>query len=64
HLLRGKKVTRSGLEDIPDIGPKTAQKLLKHFGSAQGVREASQEELAAVVGGKMAEKVKNGSNNL
>jgi excinuclease ABC subunit C len=41
---------RSELEQIPGVGEKTVQKLLKHFGSLEGVRQASEEELAAVVG--------------
>lgn len=60
HLLRGKNVTRSGLEDIPGIGPKTAQKLLKAFGSAQKVKEAGREELETVIGKKAAEKICSG----
>jgi excinuclease ABC subunit C len=62
HLLREKNVTRSGLEDIPGIGPKTAQKLLKHFGSAQKVKEAGREELEKVAGKKAAEKLMTGRN--
>lgn len=50
HKLREKKVKASGLEDIKGIGPKTAQKLLKAFGSAQRVKEASREELEKAVG--------------
>lgn len=57
HKLREKKVSKSGLEDIKGIGPKTAQKLLKEFGSAQRVREASGEELAAIIGARTAEKI-------
>jgi excinuclease ABC subunit C len=57
HKLREKKVSHSGLEDIRGIGPKTAQKLLKAFGSAQKVREASLEELEQVVGGRVARKI-------
>ncbi len=54
HKLREKKVSKSDLEDIKGIGPKTAQKLLKAFGSAKKVREASREELERVVGKKAA----------
>jgi excinuclease ABC subunit C len=38
------------LEEIPGIGPKRRQALLKHFGSLEGIRQASLEELAAVAG--------------
>lgn len=48
----------SELEQIPGIGPKRLQKLLRHFGSARGVREATEEELAAVVGPATARKIR------
>jgi excinuclease ABC subunit C len=47
---RGAARLRSELESIPGIGPKTVKKLLERFGSAQRVRQASEEELAKVVG--------------
>src|SRR5205807_5563282 len=40
----------SELHDIPGIGPKTVEKLLRTFGSLERVRQASAEELAKVVG--------------
>ena len=48
--LREKKALTSTLEEIPGIGPKRRQALLKHFGSLEGIRQASLEELAAVPG--------------
>lgn len=48
--LRGKDSTRSLLDDIPGIGPKRRQALLKQFGSLDGIRSASVEDLAAVPG--------------
>lgn len=33
---RSKRTVRTALEDIPGIGPSTAQKLLKRFGSIKG----------------------------
>jgi len=48
--LREKKTLTSTLEEIPGIGPKRRQALLKHFGSFEGIRQASLEELAAVAG--------------
>jgi excinuclease ABC subunit C len=48
--LRRKSRTRSSLEDIPGIGPKRRQSLLKHLGSLRRVRAASLDELAAVPG--------------
>ena len=49
---------RSELEQIPGVGEKTVQKLLKHFGSLERVRQASEEELAAVVGKAAARRVR------
>jgi excinuclease ABC subunit C len=48
--LRTKKSLASILEEIPGIGPKRRQALLKHFGSIEAIRQASVEELAAVKG--------------
>ncbi|MFQ5812226.1 MAG: excinuclease ABC subunit UvrC [Anaerolineae bacterium] len=48
--LRAKKSLASILEEIPGIGPKRRQALLKHFGSIEAIRAASVEELAAVKG--------------
>ncbi|MBV6404561.1 MAG: excinuclease ABC subunit UvrC [Flavobacteriales bacterium] len=52
---RSKRIVRTGLEDIPGIGPATAQKLLTRFGSIQGIREAKAEEVAQEIGAKKAE---------
>ncbi len=49
---------RSELSEIPGIGPKTVEKLLKHFGSAARVRGASEEELAAALGPAAARRVR------
>ncbi len=48
--LRAKKSLTSILEEIPGIGPKRRQALLKHFGSIEAIRQAPVEELAAVKG--------------
>ena len=48
--LREKKTLTSTLEEISGIGPKRRQALLKHFGSLEGIRQASLAELAAVAG--------------
>ncbi len=50
--LRDKRVFHTELTDIPGIGEKTAQKLLVKFGSVEGVRRASEEELALFAGKK------------
>ena len=43
---------RSELDDVPGIGPRRRRTLLTTFGSLAGVRRATREELAAVVGAK------------
>jgi excinuclease ABC subunit C len=48
----------SELDQIRGIGPKTVRKLLEKFGSAEGVRQASLEELSAAVGPAGARKVR------
>ena len=58
--LRGKKTLTSTLEEVPSVGPKRRQALLKHFGSLESIREATVEELTAVPGmtRQAAERVK------
>jgi len=48
--LRRRRSLTSILEEIPGIGPKRRQALLKHFGSVEAIRRASLEELATVEG--------------
>ncbi|MBI1833304.1 MAG: excinuclease ABC subunit UvrC [Candidatus Andersenbacteria bacterium] len=50
RLLRSKEQRRSLLDEIPGIGPSTKKKLLARFGSLKGIRAASDEELAEVIG--------------
>jgi len=47
---RSKSQVHSALDDIPGIGPKTRTLLLKQFKSLKRIREASQQELAAIIG--------------
>ncbi|MBU0767334.1 excinuclease ABC subunit UvrC [Patescibacteria group bacterium] len=53
NKLREKKGTKSAihsaLDDVPGIGEKTKKELLERFGSAEGVREASDEELLCIL---------------
>jgi excinuclease ABC subunit C len=53
-VLKAKRQTASVLEDIPGIGPATRKKLLKNFGSLRGVSQATETELAAIVGSQKA----------
>jgi excinuclease ABC subunit C len=48
---------RSELDGIPGVGPGRRRALLTAFGSVSGVRRATHEELAKVVGGKSARAV-------
>lgn len=48
--LRSKRTIRSELGDIPGVGPARQKALLTRFGSAKGVREATQQEIARVAG--------------
>jgi excinuclease ABC subunit C len=56
---RGNTRKRSQLEDLPGLGPKRRRELLKHFGGQQGLKRASQSELAKVNGisSKLAEAI-------
>ncbi len=47
---RSKRSTTSALDHVPGIGPKRRQMLIRQFGSVQGVREATLEDVAAAPG--------------
>ncbi len=47
---RGKARRESVLEEIPGLGPKRRQTLLKYFGGLQGIRQAGVEDLAQAPG--------------
>jgi excinuclease ABC subunit C len=49
---------RGELGRIPGIGEKTASKLLRHFGSLERVRDASEEDLGVVIGKAAARKLR------
>ena len=51
---RSMRDLRSELDDVPGIGPRRRRALLRAFGSLAGVRRATREELASVVGAKTA----------
>jgi excinuclease ABC subunit C len=56
---RGKRVFQSILDEIPGIGPERKRRLLKEFGSVQGVAAASVDDIARVgrMSARLAEKV-------
>jgi len=57
---RSSRRLRTSLTDIPGIGERTAQKLLRRFGSVARLRELSLEDLAAELPRTQAQKVFNG----
>jgi len=54
---RGKRQTKTALSEVPGVGPRTAQKLLRAFGSVANIHRAGIEKLSAVVPRKSAEKI-------
>ena len=56
---RSKGQVRSALDTVPGIGPKTRTTLLKQFKSVKRIREASEQELAAVIGPAKAQAIIN-----
>ncbi len=58
--LRSERTFKSVLDEIPGIGPKRKQALMKHFGSIRAISAASLEDLSALNGmtRDAAEKVK------
>ncbi|HEX2171042.1 MAG TPA: excinuclease ABC subunit UvrC [Dehalococcoidia bacterium] len=48
--LRDRQMTQSILNEVPGIGPRRKQTLIRHFGSLERVREASVDELLQVPG--------------
>ena len=64
RLRRSKGQTASVLDDIKGIGEKTRTALLKHFKSVKRLREASEVEVAAVVGQAKAKILINGLQSI
>ncbi|MGL5293243.1 MAG: excinuclease ABC subunit UvrC [Aeromonas sp.] len=62
---RAKARTSSSLEDIPGVGPKRRQALLKYLGGLQEVKKASVDELAKVPGisQELAQTIHDGLNS-
>jgi len=60
--LRRKAQVHSALSDIKGVGERTEQRLLMHFGSVARIAAASQEDIAALVGPKLAQTIKSSLN--
>ena len=48
--MRSKDTIKTQLVDIKGIGPKTATKLLEHFGSVENIKKAKDEEIETLIG--------------
>ena len=48
--LRRSEAVASALDNVPEVGPKRKQALLRKFGSLKAIREADIDEIAAVAG--------------
>ena len=57
RLRRGKRQVKSALREIPGVGPRTTQKLLREFGSIANLRRAGVERLSEFVPRKKAEQI-------
>ena len=59
--LRGKASVKSALDSVPGIGPKRRRMLIRAFGSVKGIREATEEQIAATPGmtARVARQVKD-----
>ena len=55
---RAARQLTSELDEIPGVGAKTVQKLLKQLGSSELVKAATEDQLAAIVGRAAARRVK------
>ncbi len=54
---RSKTMIKSSLDEIPGIGPKTRDLLVKHFGSYEKIISASKEELENLIGRSKTSKI-------
>lgn len=57
-VLKRQRQTNSILEEIPGIGPKTRQQLLRHFGSMKSLLSAKEDDVAGVVGKSKAKLIR------
>ena len=54
---RAKRQTRTALSEVPGVGPRIAQKLLRQFGSVANIHRAGVDKISAVISRKSAEKI-------
>lgn len=54
---RSRRTIRTALLEVPGIGPARARKLLREFGSVEGVRQAPEAAVARVVGARAAQAI-------
>jgi excinuclease ABC subunit C len=54
---RGKRQTKTALSEVPGVGPRTAQKLLRQFGSVANIHRAGIDKISSVIPRKSAEKI-------
>ena len=59
--IRDKRISGSALEEVPGVGPRRKRLLLRTFGSLEGIRRASVDQIAAVptMTKALAEKVRD-----
>jgi excinuclease ABC subunit C len=54
---RTRRTITTALLDVPGVGPGLAKKLLRAFGSVEGVKSADRQQVARVAGGRVAEAI-------
>jgi excinuclease ABC subunit C len=54
---RGKRQTETALKEIPGIGPRITQKLLREFGSVANIRRVGVDKISEVIPRKVAERI-------
>jgi excinuclease ABC subunit C len=54
---RSKSALNSSMENIPGIGEKTMEMLIKHFKSVKRLKEATENEISSVIGNSKAKKI-------
>ena len=59
RTLRSKRILQTELDLIKGVGKKRATELLESFGSVQGVKFATEEQIAEIVGPKLATEIKD-----